>query len=116
MGLSTAAKEIYPNGEKPKYIEDFWNKKLSPRSLRLITSVIKEYGDSNYSHSEVEYVIDSLISAGSTWFVDIFAEWLLMIPKKYLDKSTIRAAWNTMLSGLALSKLDISAVVSHTGC
>lgn len=89
-------------------IQDFSDKKLSPRSLRLITSVIKEYGDSNYSHSEVEYVIDSLISAGSTWFVDIFAEWLLMIPKKYLDKSTIRGAWNTMLSGLALNKLDIS--------
>jgi hypothetical protein len=86
-------------------IDDFSNKRLSPRSARLVITVLEDFGEDICS--EVDYIFDRLISSGSTWFIDAFSGWLLKIPKKYWNKSTARTAWNTMLSGLALSEFDI---------
>jgi hypothetical protein len=89
-------------------VREFGNKKLSPGSLYLITTVLEKYGEEICKDDEITYVLERLVSSGSTWFIDTFSEWLLRIPKRYWDKKTARAAWNTMLSGLALNELEDS--------
>ena len=89
-------------------VREFGNKKLSPGSLHLVTTVLEKYGEEICKDDEITYVLDRLVSSGSTWFIDTFSEWLLRIPKRYWDKKTARAAWNIMLSGLALNGLEDS--------
>ena len=89
-------------------VREFGNKKLSPGSLHLITTVLEKYGEEICKDDEITYVLERLVSSGSTWFIDTFSEWLIRIPKRYWDRKTARAAWNSMLSGLALNELEDS--------
>jgi len=88
-------------------VREFGNKKLSPGSLHLITTILGKYGEI-YKDDEITYVLDSMAFSGSTWFIDTFSEWLIRIPKRCWDKTAARTAWNTMLSGLALNEFEDS--------